>query len=122
MSLVEIMIVLAIMASVMGIVGVFARGAMINANIKKAQTEIGNLTQAVDAFFVFRGDYPQSLDQLANPPAGMAPIIQRVPKDPWSNDYQFERDRASFRIYSMGPDGSRGGNDDVCMEGDDSCN
>lgn len=119
MTLVEIMIVLAIMASVMGIVGVFASGAMTNSRIKEAQVEIGNLKQAVDSFWVMRQEYPDSLSQLADPPSGMAPIMERLPEDPWGNDYQYSRERDGFKIYSTGPDGSSGGSDDVCAEGDE---
>jgi len=121
MTLVEIMIVLAIMASVMGIVGFFASGAITNGRIKEAQVEIGNLKQAVDSFWVMRQEYPDSLGQLADPPSGMAPIMERLPQDPWGNDYQYTRENDGFKIYSTGPDGSSGGGDDVCAEGDE-CN
>jgi general secretion pathway protein G len=121
MTLVEIMIVLAIMASVMGIVGFFASGAITNGRIKEAQVEIGNLKQAVDSFWVMRQEYPDSLSQLADPPSGMAPIMERLPEDPWGNAYQYTRENDGFKIFSTGPDGSSGGGDDVCAEGDE-CN
>lgn len=124
MTLVEIMIVLAIMASIMGIVGFFARGAIINANIREAQTQIGTLMQAVDSYYVFRNEYPENLDQLADPPRGMAPILERIPEDPWGNPYQYAREgNQSFNVYSFGPDGNNGGGDDVCVDGrEDQCN
>jgi general secretion pathway protein G len=123
MTLVEIMIVLAIMASIMGIVGFFARGAIINANIKEAQTQIGTLMQSVDSYYVFRNEYPENLEQLADPPRGMAPILERIPDDPWGNPYQFTRENSSFNIFSYGPDGNSGGGDDVCVDGrEDQCN
>ncbi len=123
MTLVEIMIVLAIMASIMGIVGFFARGALINANIKEAQTQIGTLMQAVDSYYVFRNEWPDNLEQLADPPQGMAPILERIPEDPWNNPYQYSREGDSFNIFSTGPDGNNGGGDDVCADGrEDACN
>jgi general secretion pathway protein G len=123
MTLVEIMIVLAIMASIMGMVGFFARGAIINSNIKQAQTQIGTLMQAVDSYYVFRNEWPDNLGQLADPPQGMAPILERLPEDPWNNEYQYSRESDTVNIYSTGPDGNNGGGDDVCMAGrEDDCN
>lgn len=117
MTLVEIMIVLTIMASIMGIVGFFAQGAIQNSKIKRASVEVGNLGNAVTQYFVLTNDYPDSLDQLANPSGGIAPIIREIPKDPWNNDYQYSKNNDSFELYSMGPDGVRGGGDDICAEG-----
>lgn len=114
LTLVEIMIVLTIMASIMGIVGFAARGAIINGRIKTAETEVSQLAQAITSYWVMRQEYPDSLDQLAEPPAGMAPIIDKVPLDPWRNDYQYSHDNNGFEIVSMGPDGSAGGGDDIC--------
>lgn len=118
MTLVEIMIVLTIMASIMGIVGFFARGALDNARIKEAESEVGNLSQMVTSFYVFSNEYPDSLDQLVNPPAGMAPIAEEIPNDPWGNEYQYSKDgNSSFELFSMGRDGSSGGGDDICAGG-----
>jgi len=112
------MIVLTIMASIMGIVGFFAQGAMTNAKLREAQTQVGNLHQMVTQYYVFRGEYPERLEQLANPPQGMAPIIERVPRDPWGNEYIYRRTTSSsFELRSMGPDGVSGGGDDICPEG-----
>lgn len=118
MTLVEIMIVLTIMASIMGIVGFFARGALDNSRRKEAEAEVGNLSQMITQFYVFSNEYPDSLDQLVNPPAGMSPIAEEVPLDPWGNDYQYSKDgNSDFEISSMGPDGSSGGGDDICPGG-----
>jgi general secretion pathway protein G len=121
MTLVEIMIVLAIMASVMGIVGFFANGAITNSRIKEAEVQLGNIKQAVDSFWVMRQEYPDSLSQLADPPGGMAPILERLPEDPWGNEYQYTKENNGFKVFCMGPDGATGGGDDICGEGEE-CN
>lgn len=121
LTLVEIMIVLTIMASIMGIVGFVAAGALTNARIKEAETEVAQLAQAVTSFYVFRQEYPDSLEQLASPPSGMAPVIQEVPKDPWNNEYNYSHDNNGFTLSSGGPDGSTGGGDDICAPGTE-CN
>lgn len=122
MTLVEIMIVLTIMASIMGVGAVYAVGAMRQADIKKAQAEIGQLASQVTQFFVFRNQFPDSLDQLVNPPAGMARIRESVPKDPWGNDYVYRKtNNQTFTLLSMGPDGATGGGDDICPDNQE-CN
>jgi general secretion pathway protein G len=121
LTLVEIMIVLTIMASIMGIVGFVAAGAITNSRIKEAETEVSQLAQAVTAFWVMRQEYPDSLEQLADPPSGMAPILEKVPEDPWGNEYHYSQDNNGFTIACGGPDGSLGGGDDICPANQD-CN
>lgn len=115
MTLVEIMIVLTIMASVMGMVGFFAVGAMTRAKVKEAQVMVGKYANFVDEFYVYTGEFPSSLDQLARPPSGVAPFVREVEKDPWSNDYTFRTTGGDgFQVCSNGPDKSSGGDDDIC--------
>jgi general secretion pathway protein G len=113
MTLVEVLIVLTIMASIMGVVGVFAIGAIDTANIKKAQIEIGNLSGFVERYLV-QSTPPRLPDSLEDLTAGPIPITKKVPKDPWGNDYIYERiNNREFNIYSAGPDGQVGTEDDV---------
>lgn len=122
MTLVEIMIVLTIMASIMGVGAVYAVGAMRNADIRKAKVQVDSLAGEVTQFYVFRNQYPDSLDQLVNPPAGMSRIRESVPQDPWGNDYVYRKtNNQAFTIMSMGPDGATGGGDDICPDNQD-CN
>ncbi len=115
MTLVEIMIVLTIMASIAGVVGFFAKGALDRAKVKEATTEVGNLKQMVDSYYVFSNEYPDSLDQLVNPPGNMAPIAKAIPKDPWNNEYNYKKGSGSEppELSSNGPDGSPGNDDDI---------
>lgn len=115
LTLVEIMIVLTIMASIMGIVGFFARGALDNARIKEAESEVANIAQMLTQYYVFRNEYPDNLEQLVDPPQGMAPIVEAIPSDPWGNEYAYNKQNNNeFELYSMGPDGRSGGGDDIC--------
>ena len=112
------MIVLTIMASIAAVVGFFAKGALDNAKIKEAQTEVGNLKQMVDTYFVSANEYPNSLDDLKSPPGGMSPIVKEIPKDPWNNDYNYSKGGGSDEpsISSNGPDGQAGTDDDISGE------
>lgn len=118
MTLVEIMIVLTIMASIMGMVGVFVVGALDNAKIKEAQTQVEQYASFVEQYYVFQGSWPDSLDQLQRPPGGMQPLIERLDDDPWGNPYNYRKggDRG-YELCSSGKDGSSGGGDDICAGG-----
>lgn len=118
MTLVEIMIVLTIMASIMGMVGVFVVGAMDNAKIKEAETQVEQYASFVEQYFVFMGEWPDSLDQLADPPGGMQPLVERIDDDPWGNPYNYNKGgNRGYELCSNGKDGSNGGDDDICAGG-----
>jgi general secretion pathway protein G len=113
MTLVEILIVLTIMASIMGVVGVFAIGAIDRANVKKAQIEIGNLSGFVEQYMIMNSPprLPESLSDLAS---GPMPITKKVPQDPWGNDYIYNKTGPrEFEIICAGKDGQPGTEDDV---------
>jgi general secretion pathway protein G len=113
MTLVEVLIVLTIMASIMGVVGVFAVGAIDRANIKKAQIEIGNLSGFAEQYMIMNTPpkLPESLQDLAT---GPTPITKKVPQDPWGNDYIYNKTGPrEFEITSAGKDGQPGTEDDI---------
>ena len=47
-----------------------------------------------------------------------AQFIDRVPKDPWDNDYQFTCDGTAIEVISPGPDGEFDSPDDISSKGD----
>lgn len=114
MTLVEIMIVITIMASVAGVVGFFVFGAIDKANVGNAETQISNLENMVMMYYTTTtpNQLPTSLDDLT---AGSMPIADEVPVDPWGHDYIYSRDGSrNFTICSRGPDGVEGTEDDIC--------
>lgn len=113
MTLVEVLIVLTIMASIMGVVGVNVVGALQRADVKKATVEIGNLESMVTQYMLASSprSLPDSLDDLTK---GPAPLVDKVPKDPWGNDYVYNKtSNVEFTIISAGADGNEGTEDDV---------
>ncbi|MCB9506094.1 MAG: type II secretion system protein GspG [Myxococcales bacterium] len=115
MTLIEIMIVLTILASLSAMIGVFVVGALKNSKIKQAETEVERYASFVEQFYVLADEWPDSLSDLASPPGGLAPLVERVGKDPWGNEYQYRKggDR-NYELCSNGPDESSGGGDDIC--------
>lgn len=125
-SLMEIMIALALMSIALGFVGSklfdqFQAGKVDAANIQM-KTLAGVLKD-------YRRDcnfYPtseQGLDALmAKPTAGKECKRYRpsgyldateVPADPWDNEYVYESDGKEFSLFSFGPDGEEGTDDDI---------
>ena len=114
LTLVEIMIVLTIMASIMGIAGVAVFGALDRAKIKETQTQAGIYGAGVEEYVVFMNELPDNLDQLVSPPGGAPKFVELIKDDPWGNEYRYTASGRSFSICSNGPDGSSGGDDDIC--------
>ena len=116
MTLVEIMIVITIMASVMAVVGIFVFGALDRATERTARMEIGQLNQMVQTFYLTTtpNRVPNTLQELTE---GPAPLVERLPVDPWGNDYVYvRRSNRDFEIFSVGADGIEGTEDDIRMD------
>lgn len=116
MSLVEVLIVLTIMASIAGVVGVFALGALEESQIKEAKIETGNLSSMVEQYML-KGTPPKLPDTLEQLQEGRNPITKKVPQDPWGNDYIYRRlGKRQFEVFSKGPDGEAHTYDDIHPE------
>ena len=115
-TLVELMVVVAIIAILATTAGVYLFGALDDADQTKAKAEIQAMKSAITAFMLKNNrKLPNTLDEIApfmDPP--------RVPKDPWGNAYVYTKEGTrSFKIVSYGADGAPGGdevNADVTSE------
>ena len=92
------------------------------ARVVKAKTDISSINTALGIYKMDNFSYPstaQGLAALVSKPAGNPPAknwnpngyVQKMPKDPWGNDYQYLNpgNRAAIDIYSFGQDGQPGG-------------
>ena len=125
-TLVELLLVLVILATLAAIVVPKFSGRTEQARVTAAQTQISNFGVALDSFEVDNGYYPKGksgLQDLVTQPRDAAnwhgPYVKgEIPKDPWGNDYVYEcpgkHNDKSYDIMSMGPDGKVGGDDDIC--------
>ncbi|HSA32365.1 MAG TPA: type II secretion system major pseudopilin GspG [bacterium] len=113
-SLLEIMVVMAIMAMIMGAVGVGFMNYLDKAKVKQAAMDIKTVSNALDLYKSEFGKYPDGLDALVQ-----EKILKekKVPKDPWSNEYVYinpgSNNSDGFDLYSFGKDGREGGGDDI---------
>jgi general secretion pathway protein G len=121
-TLLELIIVLALVATVGGFIafGLIEKGD--GAKINAAKIHISSIGQSLDLYKLDIGRYPTSaegLQALVTAPGGVnnwnGPYHREkgggLPKDPWSNDYRYVSPAASapYEIVSLGADGREGG-------------
>jgi general secretion pathway protein G len=121
-TLVEMLLVLVILATLAAIVIPKFAGRSQQAKVTAAQSQISSIELALDAFEVDNGYYPKSLNELIEAPANSAgwkgPYLKKgVPLDPWGNAYTYEypgkHNGSGYDILSNGPDGRGGTDDDI---------
>ncbi len=117
-SLIEILIVLALVGGIVALIATRVGGAQQNANRK--QTEI-IMRQVMDQLELYNNDcgsYPtseQGLIALVKKPGeaceswGPNPYAKEEPKDAWKGKFTYESDGIEFEIVSFGKDKRAGG-------------
>ncbi|HIA47010.1 MAG TPA: type II secretion system protein GspG [Candidatus Hydrogenedentes bacterium] len=114
-SLIELMVVIAIIAMLATAVGVGMFGALDDANVAKAQAEISSFKTALIAYKIAFKKLPASgegLNALVNNPKKNFLDANAVPMDPWGNPYVYTLEGGNnFTIVSYGADGTPGGSD-----------
>lgn len=123
-TLIELLVVLVILGLLAGVVGPNVLNQLGGAKTKTARVQIKDLEQASEMYKLDVGRYPTSAEglvALVEKPGSAdgwnGPYLKSgVPLDPWKYDYYYEfpGTRAEVDIYSLGQDGSQGG------EGEDS--
>lgn len=117
-TLVELLVVLAILALLAGIVGPKVLGQLGGAKAKTAGVQIADLEKTLELFKLDVGRYPtadEGLEALVKKPASATawsgPYLKGgVPLDPWSHPYVYKPGAGStFEILSLGADGAPGG-------------
>ena len=118
-TLVEVLLVLAILVILGSMVTLGVVQVQKNANIRAARSQASMLEEAVEMYRINVGTFPEQLQDLREQPSNLrnpekwSQVLDKdIPVDPWGNDYQYEIiNDDSFRIYSLGPDGSESGDD-----------
>ncbi len=117
-TLVELLVVLAILALLAGIVGPKVLGQLGGAKAKTAAVQISDLEKTLELFKLDVGRYPtaeEGLEALVKKPASAAawsgPYLKGgVPLDPWSHPYLYKPGPGgTLEILSLGADGAPGG-------------
>lgn len=124
-TLMEVLLVMAILVILGSMVGVYVIGMQKSAFEDAARTQIGLFKTQLNAYRLHVGSYPngtQGLNALLEAPADLKnPAKWRgpyaddtIPNDPWGNPYQYELTNADiYRVWSWGSDGINGTDDDI---------
>jgi len=122
-TLVEMLVVLAIIGLIVGLVAPRLFNQLSGAKVRTAHIQIESFRNAIDLFFMDVGRYPTTSEGLAAlvvRPAGVGswggPYLKNpaLPQDPWKNPYAYRSpgDRGrQYEIVSFGSDGHEGGTD-----------
>lgn len=124
-TLMEVLLVLAILVILGSLAAMSLSGVMGNANRDSAKAQIGLFKSPVERFFINTNQYPTSLEDLVQQPSDAAlagrwqgPYMDPpLPLDPWKRPYQYvapgKHNASSYDIWSLGPDGQDGTADDI---------
>lgn len=120
-TLMEMMLVLAIIALLIAVGAVTLQNVDENAKFTTAQAQIGTINTAVLQYKTLNRRLPTNLEALVKPPANASVKRQLIKEngiiDPWGEKYQFrspgKKNTQGYDIFSMGPDKREGTDDDV---------
>lgn len=116
-SLLELLVVMAILALLAGLVAPKVIGFLGGAKTDTAKVQLRNIESALDLYRLDNGKYPASLDALVTQPAGAdrwkGPYLKKATglSDPWGQPYkyQFPGQHGEYDLYSLGADKTEGG-------------
>ncbi|MEM6290210.1 MAG: type II secretion system protein GspG [Myxococcota bacterium] len=111
MTLIEIMVVVAIISLVLGGVGLMAFNSFKDAQVDTAKKDVVQIQQAVELYMTQkRGKCPKTLQDLK-----ASGVAAKISKDPWGKDYQIKcpGDNTTVDVISAGVDGEVGTEDDI---------
>ena len=116
-TLIEMLVVLAIIGLLVGLVAPRVFGQLAEAKVRTAHIQIESFKNALDLFYLDAGRYPttqEGLQALNTRPSDVAswggPYIKgtNVPRDPWNNAYNYRAPGASGRPYDITSNGPGG--------------
>ena len=125
-TLIELMAVIVILGILATVVAINVSPFLQRANFEKIRADISQIEKALELYKFNELKYPttdQGLISLKKPPTDLKrpflyPIdgyISDVPMDPWGNDYLLLNpgENGNIDVFSMGPDGVQGTDDDI---------
>src|SRR5262245_41968334 len=125
-TLMEVLLVLVILVVLASMAVTIFGGTQQRALKDAAKAQVGIFKGAVNLYKFHTKNFPSSLDDLINKPSDSTtashwegPYIEgaKIPLDPWDHPYKFaapgKHNSDSFDIWSSGPDGQDGNDDDI---------
>ena len=110
-TLIEIMVVVVIIGMLATLILPKVLGRQDQAFQAKAKSDIRALASAVKLYKLDNFKYPSSSEGLNVLVTANKGYIDKLPKDPWGNDYQYSSpgQNLDFDIWTLGADGQSGG-------------
>ena len=123
-TLIELLLVLVIIGVLAALVVPKLVGQAEVSKIKAARAEIHTISNALDRYEVDFSHFPTAeeggLRALVDAPNGAKdykPYLDKVPVDPWGHEYVYQspgsHNHNGYDVFSMGPDGHEGTEDDI---------
>jgi len=117
-TLVEILLVVAILGILSGVAVISLKGRTKTASISATRASIKAIQTAIDTYEVDNGAYPPSLQALLTRTGENnwnGPYLKdgRTPKDAWGTEFGYGLKGESYEIRSAGPDAQMGSSDDL---------
>ena len=114
MTLLEIMIVLAILGSLMAILLPKLVGQQDKAKVKETKIIMSQVITALNMYYTDCGKFPASLDGLTTADSacsnwGPEAYMKKAPKDSWENAFEYSVEGSNFILKSLGSDKREGG-------------
>jgi general secretion pathway protein G len=119
-TLIEILVVVMILGLLISLAAPRIMGRTDDARVVKAMADIKAVEEALQLYKLDSSRYPTTeqglLALIEQPTTGQIPrrwredgYLERVPTDPWDNDFIYASDARTYIIRSLGADGSEGG-------------
>lgn len=124
MTLVEIMIVLAILGSLIAVLLPQVTDRLDRSKLGETKIAMGQVMNALNMYYTDCGKFPESLEGLTAADSscsnwGPEAYLKKPPKDSWGTDFAYSVDGSSFVLKSLGKDRREGGdgyNKDISSE------
>ncbi|NUN05011.1 MAG: type II secretion system major pseudopilin GspG [Bdellovibrio sp.] len=124
MTLIEIMIVLAIIGSIAALLLPNITGQLDKSKVKETRIQMTQIVNALSMYYTDCGKYPESLEGLSKADAncsnwGPEPYYKKGTKDPFQHEFIYELNGGEYTLKSLGKDGREGGsgsNADISLE------
>ncbi|WP_197526535.1 type II secretion system major pseudopilin GspG [Botrimarina colliarenosi] len=124
-TLLEVLLVLVILVVLGSMATLAVTGQQDKALRNSARAQVQLFSRTIEQYRFDMKKMPESLDELVEKPSDSkladrwaGPYLNKktIPLDPWDNDYRYESKDNDFKVWSVGPDGSDGTDDDVSSD------
>jgi general secretion pathway protein G len=107
MTLIEIIVVVAIIGLLMAAVTIAVVPTLNQAKVDTAKNDIATVMNALKTYYVKKGKYPDTGTGLRS--LLEAQIVERMPMDPWGKEYVYLNEGGKPVVMTYGADGAPGG-------------